>query len=83
MRGSIRRRNGRYYITYDRPSVWDETKGRRRRNQKSVQRQLRHASAKITLDTYGHLLPDAPQQAALLLDASIFGTTIEQGATSA
>jgi hypothetical protein len=43
---------------------------------------MRHTSAKITLDTYGHLLPDAPQQAALRLDESVLGTSGRDGTSA-
>jgi len=39
---------------------------------KYVQRQLRHASAQITLDRYSHLFPDANREAARRLDATLF-----------
>jgi integrase len=36
---------------------------------KVVQSQLRHGSAKVTLDTYGHLWPDADESARAAVDA--------------
>jgi len=36
-----------------------------------VQRQMRHSSAKTTLDVYGHLMPDAGAAGAAALDAAI------------
>ena len=38
---------------------------------KFVQRQMRHSSAKTTLDVYGHLMPDAGAAGAAALDAAI------------
>ncbi|WP_251012455.1 tyrosine-type recombinase/integrase [Rhodococcus erythropolis] len=38
---------------------------------KTVQARLRHASAKTTLDTYGHLWPDADESTRLAIDAVI------------
>lgn len=43
---------------------------------KWIQRQLGHSSIQITLDTYGHLLPDIDTEAAIWLDQS-FGSQIE------
>ena len=40
---------------------------------KYIQRQLRHASIEMTFDTYGHLFPEAAQEAVQRLDESIFG----------
>ena len=37
---------------------------------KAVQKQLGHATASITLDTYGHLFPDELDQLAERLEAS-------------
>ena len=42
-------------------------------NLKLVQRQLRHASIKMTGDTYGHLIPEAVTDAFDKLDAGIWG----------
>ncbi len=36
----------------------------------AVQRALGHASAKVTLDTYGHLLPDAEDTTRAAVDAA-------------
>jgi integrase len=36
---------------------------------KEVQARLRHASAKTTLDTYGHLWPDRDQSTRVAIDA--------------
>src|SRR5262249_27450559 len=36
---------------------------------KTVQARLRHASAKTTLDTYGHLLPDRDESTRAAIDA--------------
>jgi integrase len=41
---------------------------------KFIQQQMRHSSIKTTLDTYGHLLPDAGAKAASALDAAILAT---------
>jgi integrase len=38
-----------------------------------VSRMLGHASAKMTLDTYSHLLPDSLDEAADAMEAAIFG----------
>lgn len=42
-------------------------------NPKYIQRQLRHSSAKITFDTYGHLFPDQNQEVVKRLDETLFG----------
>jgi integrase len=47
------------------------------RSIKYVQRQLRHASAQITLNTYAHLLPEPGQVAARRMDETLFGTPAE------
>ncbi len=44
-------------------------------NIKFVQTQLGHASIQMTVDKYGHLLPDAHVQASDRLDATVFGDT--------
>jgi integrase len=44
-------------------------------NPKYIQRQLRHASIQITFDRYGHLFPDANQEAVRRLDDTLFGVT--------
>ncbi|WP_397495468.1 hypothetical protein [Rhodococcus sp. KBS0724] len=38
---------------------------------KTVQARMRHASAKTTLDVYGHLWPDADESTRLAIDAVI------------
>lgn len=38
---------------------------------KTVQARLRHASAKTTLDTYGHMWPDADESTRSAIDAVI------------
>jgi integrase len=38
---------------------------------KTVQARLRHASAKVTLDTYGHLWPDADESTRAAIAAVI------------
>jgi len=38
---------------------------------KVVQARLRHASAKTTLDTYGHLWPDSEERTAAAIDAAL------------
>jgi len=40
---------------------------------KYIQKQMRHASIEITFDRYGHLLPEARQEATLRLSKAIFG----------
>ena len=45
---------------------------------KTIQRQLRHSSIKMTLDTYGHLFPEDEDRAVARLDALIW----EQQSTS-
>ena len=40
---------------------------------KYVQTQMRHASIKITFDTYGHLYPDSHREATTRLDEMLFG----------
>ena len=55
---------------------------------KYVQDQVGHASITATFDTYGHLMPQAKQQATKRLERSIFGkkanvrTLLEQHATN-
>jgi integrase len=48
---------------------------------KTVQARLRHASAKTTLDTYGHIWPDRDESARAAVDAVITART-EQGRNS-
>ena len=40
---------------------------------KYIQRQLRHATIQVTLDTYGHLFDDVHREAAERLDRTLFG----------
>jgi integrase len=40
-------------------------------NAKYIQHQMRHASIKMTFDTYGHLFPNASEEAGLLMDAAL------------
>ena len=40
---------------------------------KYIQRQLGHRSIQTTLDTYGHLMPDAGQEIMRKLDEQVFG----------
>lgn len=42
-------------------------------NIKFIQQQVGHSSAKVTLDTYSHLLPDAGKQAVIRLQDRLFG----------
>lgn len=44
-------------------------------NPKYIQHQLGHASIKITMDTYGHLMKDVNQEAANRLGDAIFNST--------
>jgi integrase len=39
---------------------------------KYIQKQLRHASIEMTFDTYGHLFPEAAQEAVQRLDGVLF-----------
>jgi integrase len=48
---------------------------------KTVQARLRHASAKTTLDTYGHLWPDRDESTRAAIDA-VFQTRLENPADS-
>lgn len=48
---------------------------------KTVQARLRHASAKTTLDSYGHIWPDRDQSTGAVVDAVIMART-EQGRNS-
>ena len=45
---------------------------------KVVQARLRHASAKTTLDTYGHLWPDSDNSSRAAVDA-VLAARLEQG----
>lgn len=49
---------------------------------KTVQARLRHASAKTTLDTYGHLWPDRDESTRATVEAVFFART-EQGRNTA
>lgn len=51
---------------------------------KVVQARLRHASAKTTLDTYGHLWPDSEERTATAIDAVLAARTrsVEVGTAS-
>lgn len=42
-------------------------------NLKFIQSQLGHSSIDVTVDTYGHLLPETRNQAAIRLEETIFG----------
>jgi integrase len=43
-----------------------------------IQVQLGHASSQVTMDRYGHLLPDVNQQAARQLEDSLFGPSVRK-----
>jgi integrase len=45
---------------------------------KYIQTQLGHASIQVTMDRYGHLLPDVHQQAAQRLEDSLFGSSVRK-----
>jgi integrase len=45
---------------------------------KYIQAQLGHASIQVTMDRYGHLLPDVNQQAARRLEDSLFGSSVRK-----
>jgi hypothetical protein len=45
---------------------------------KTVQAQLRHASAKTTLDTYGHIRPDRDESTRAAVDAVLTAYRTEQ-----
>jgi hypothetical protein len=45
---------------------------------KFIQEQLRHSSARTTLDRYGHLLPDAQKDAGERLDRTVFGDFVRK-----
>ncbi|KAA3630730.1 MAG: site-specific integrase, partial [Calditrichaeota bacterium] len=47
-------------------------------NIKFVQSQLGHASAKTTLDRYGHLMPNLDNDAARRLDKTVFGNFVRK-----
>jgi integrase len=50
---------------------------------KTVQARLRHASAKTTLDTYGHIWPDRDESTRVAVDAVLAGYRTEQRRNSA
>jgi integrase len=45
---------------------------------KYIQTQLGHASIQVTMDRYGHLLPDVHQQAAQRFDENLFGPSVRK-----
>jgi len=45
---------------------------------KYIQAQLGHASIQVTMDRYGHLLPDINEQAARRLEESLFGPSVRK-----
>jgi integrase len=45
---------------------------------KYIQAQLGHASIQVTMDRYGHLLPDVNRQAARRLEDSLFGSFVRK-----
>jgi integrase len=45
---------------------------------KYIQAQLGHASIQVTMDRYGHLLPDVHQQAAQRLEDNLFGSSVRK-----
>ena len=45
---------------------------------KYIQSQLGHASIQVTLDRYGHLMPEVNEQAAARLEMQIFGPSIRK-----
>ena len=47
-------------------------------NIKFIQSQLGHASAKTTLDRYGHLMPNLENDAARRLDKTVFGNSVRK-----
>jgi integrase len=50
---------------------------------KTVQARLRHASAKTTLDTYGHIWPDRDETTKAAVDAVLVAYLTEQRRNSA
>ena len=50
---------------------------------KTVQARLRHASAKTTLDTYGHIWPDRDESTRAAVDAVLAAYLTEQRRNSA
>jgi hypothetical protein len=47
-------------------------------NIKFIQSQLGHASAKTTLDRYGHIMPNLENDAARRLDKTVFGNFVRK-----
>jgi integrase len=47
---------------------------------KYISEQLGHASVQITLDRYGHLMPQNYDQAGDRLEAALFGSALDVGA---
>ena len=45
---------------------------------KYIQHQLGHASIQVTLDRYGHLMPEVHEQAASRLETQVFGLSVRQ-----
>jgi integrase len=45
---------------------------------KYIQSQLGHSSIQITLDRYGHLMPEVNEQAAIRLETQVFGAPIRK-----
>jgi integrase len=45
---------------------------------KYIQTQLGHAPIQVTMDRYGHLLPDVNQQASRRLEESLFGPSVRK-----
>ena len=45
---------------------------------KYIQHQLGHASIQVTLDRYGHLMPEVNEQAASRLETQVFGLSVRQ-----
>jgi integrase len=45
---------------------------------KYIQAQLGHASIQVTMDRYGHLLPDVHQQAAQRFEESLLGSSVRK-----
>jgi integrase len=45
---------------------------------KYIQAQLGHASIQVTMDRYGHLLPDVHQQAAQWLEENLVGSSVRK-----
>jgi integrase len=45
---------------------------------KYIQAQLGHTSIRVTVDRYGHLLPNVNQQAARRLEDNLFGSSVRK-----